>query len=121
MARALRIDVPNGLCHVTSRGLERRTIVFQGRFKGVLVEEGHHYWELTRYTHLNPVRARLVDDPEGYQWGSCRCYFQTRLAPEWLAWEETLSEHGGTVRRRFAPVDDGVTMRERWPSICASG
>ena len=34
--------------------------LFLGRFKGVLVEEGYHYWELTRYVHLNPVRARLA-------------------------------------------------------------
>ena len=27
MARPLRIDLPDGICHVTSRGLERRAIV----------------------------------------------------------------------------------------------
>ena len=31
MARPLRIDIPNGLYHVTSRGLERRAIVRQDR------------------------------------------------------------------------------------------
>ena len=31
MARSLRIDIPNGLYHVTSRGLERRAIVHESR------------------------------------------------------------------------------------------
>ena len=29
MAKPLRIDIPNGLCHVTSRGLERRAVVYE--------------------------------------------------------------------------------------------
>ena len=29
MAKPLRIDIPNGLCHVTSRGLERRALVHE--------------------------------------------------------------------------------------------
>ena len=33
MARPLRIDIPNGLTHVTSRGLERREIVYEDRVR----------------------------------------------------------------------------------------
>jgi len=32
--------------------------LFQGRFKAVLVEDDLHSWELSRYVHLNPVRAK---------------------------------------------------------------
>jgi len=168
MARPLRIDIPDGLYHVTSRGLERRDIVrddadrrkwaelldavatrcrwrvfawalmgnhyhlflqtpepnlsagmhdlnsgyasafnrrhersgplLQGRFKAVLVESGRHEWELSRYVHLNPVRAGLADRPEAYRWGSCRFYFGAGEAPSWLAWEEVLARHGRTLR-----------------------
>jgi len=91
-------DLNAGYVSTFNRRHRRVGPLFQGRFKGVLVEEGYHYWELTRYIHLNPVRARLVEEPEGYQWGSCRGYFHSRLAPEWLAWEEVLQEHGRTVR-----------------------
>jgi len=41
--------------------------LFQGRFKAQLVEEEGHYTEVSRYIHLNPVRAGLVDRPE--RWG----------------------------------------------------
>ena len=34
--------------------------VFQGRYKGILVEKEAHLLELARYIVLNPVRARMV-------------------------------------------------------------
>ena len=34
--------------------------VFQGRFKGELVEDETYFWSASRYIHLNPVRAGLV-------------------------------------------------------------
>ena len=112
-------DLNAGYVSTFNRRRRRVGPLFQGRFKGVLVEEGYHYWELTRYIHLNPVRARLVDEPEGYRWGSCRCYFQTRLAPKWLAWEEILREHGRTVRsarRRYREfLRDGISSPPQSP------
>lgn len=44
--------------------------MFQGRFKAMLVEKDAYLFELSRYIHLNPVRAGMVDAPEKYQWGS---------------------------------------------------
>ena len=38
MARPLRIDIPNGLTHVTSRGLDHRAIVY-----GPMGSQGHTY------------------------------------------------------------------------------
>ncbi|MDQ6998682.1 MAG: transposase, partial [Mariprofundus sp.] len=35
--------------------------LFQGRFKAILVDEENYLLELVRYTHLNPVRAGLVE------------------------------------------------------------
>jgi len=38
--------------------------LFQGRYKALLIENEGHYWEVSRYIHLNPVRASLVKRPE---------------------------------------------------------
>ena len=46
--------------------------VFQGRFKGILVERESHLLELARYVVLNPVRAEMVRAPEDYRWSSLR-------------------------------------------------
>jgi hypothetical protein len=41
--------------------------VFQGRFKGILVEKENYLLELSRYIVLNPVRANMVATaPVGY-------------------------------------------------------
>ena len=189
MSRPLRIEIADGIYHVTSRGLERRKIVrddrdrrkwmemldvvvvrhswrvfawvlmsnhfhlflqtpnpdlssgmhdlnsgyvswfnrrhnrvgplFQGRFHAVLVERHYHYWELTRYIHLNPVRAGLADRFDSYPWGSCGFYFGARGAPGWLAWREILSGHGarlGEAQREYWQfLDRGLSGRLRDP------
>jgi len=38
--------------------------LFQGRYKAVLVDADIYLMELTRYIHLNPIRAGIVKDPE---------------------------------------------------------
>lgn len=48
--------------------------LFQGRFKSILVEADSYFAELTRYIHLNPLRAGMVDNPEKYPWSSYKAY-----------------------------------------------
>ena len=58
--------------------------LFQGRYKAILVEADAYAKELSRYIHLNPVRASMVKTPEEYKWSSCRYYTVERKAPAWL-------------------------------------
>ena len=144
MARALRIQYPGALYHVTSRGNERKKIymskldyvrfieylrdacekfkvllhcyvlmgnhyhivvetpranlssfmhylngsyttyinikrkrcghLLQGRYKAVLVDGDSYLLEVSRYVHLNPVRAGLVERPELYPYSSYLTY-----------------------------------------------
>ncbi len=193
MARPLRIDIEDGLYHVTSRGWERRTVVrddrdrqrwfelldrvatrcqwrvfawallgnhfhlylrtpqpnlsagmhdlnsgyasffnrrhrrcgalFQGRFKAVLVEDEAHALELTRYVHLNAVRARTVERPEEYLWSSYPDYVGLRKAPAWLDWETVIGElakdrsRARAAYRRF--VEAGVCDAPKSPLAAA--
>lgn len=59
--------------------------VFQGRYKAVMVDADEYLLELAAYIHLNPVRARMTELPEAYQWSSHRVY----LGEETLCWLET--------------------------------
>jgi putative transposase len=61
--------------------------IFQGRFKAILVEESQYAAELSRYIHLNPVRAGIVERPEEYQWSSYRGYIGEDGVPRWLRTE----------------------------------
>ncbi|MBW2075783.1 MAG: hypothetical protein DRP65_06435 [Planctomycetota bacterium] len=58
--------------------------LFQGRYKAILVEIDEYAKELSRYIHLNPVRAGMVDRPEAYQWSSYPFYIGKGKPPEWL-------------------------------------
>ena len=58
--------------------------LFQGRFKSILVEADVYLRELSRYIHLNPVRAGMVTRPEEYRWSSYAAYIGERKGPEWL-------------------------------------
>jgi REP element-mobilizing transposase RayT len=44
--------------------------LFQGRYKSIIVDADSYLLELTRYIHLNPVRAKITDKPEKYKWTS---------------------------------------------------
>lgn len=91
-------DLQSGYASVFNRRHARRGPLFQSRFKAVLVEAEWHEWELTRYVHLNPVRAGVVRRAEDYAWSSARFYLAARGAPKWLAWEEVLARYGSTLR-----------------------
>jgi putative transposase len=50
--------------------------LFQGRYKSILVDKDNYLLELTRYIHLNPVRAKITDLPEKYRWSSYQEYIK---------------------------------------------
>lgn len=49
--------------------------VFQGRFKSIVVDKDNYFQELSRYIHLNPVKAKITKQPEAYRWSSYMGYF----------------------------------------------
>jgi len=44
--------------------------LYQGRFKGILVQEDAYLLEVCRYVDLNPVRAHMVEQPGEWPWSS---------------------------------------------------
>ncbi len=53
---------------------QRNGHLFQGRYKSILVEKNNYLLELSRYIHLNPVRANMVEKPEDYPHSSYSLY-----------------------------------------------
>jgi len=49
---------------------QRSGHLFQGRYKAILIDIDEYAKELSRYIHLNPVRAKVVEAPEEYDWSS---------------------------------------------------
>ena len=48
--------------------------LFQGRFKAILIDKDSYLLELSRYLHLNPVRAKIVETPQAYRYSSYQAY-----------------------------------------------
>lgn len=78
--------------------------VFQGRYKGILVERESHLLELARYVVLNPLRAGMVRTPAEYRWSSYAGTAGLTRPADWLEVDWTLAHFGSrrsTARRRF--------------------
>lgn len=69
--------------------------LFERRYHAVLVDSERYLFALVRYIHLNPVRARLIANPESYPWSSHRTYLGDP-GPRWLSVARVL----GSLERR---------------------
>ena len=58
--------------------------LFQGRYSAILIDSEAYGLEVSRYSHLNPVRAKIVAQTEDYPWSSYREFMGSRTAPPWL-------------------------------------
>jgi REP element-mobilizing transposase RayT len=61
-----------------SKRFNRVGTLFQGPFKAILVEKEEYLLQLSRYIHLNPVKAGLVTRAEDWEFSSYRDYIGLR-------------------------------------------
>ena len=112
----------NGVFTQASNRRHSRTgHLFQGRFKGILVDKDDYLLELTRYVVLNPVRARMVEQPGDWPWSSFRAMGGDVLAPKWLATHGLLAQfhsRRSEARRRYRKfVSEGLDMGSIWSGL----
>lgn len=69
--------------------------LFERRYRARLIDADRYLLALVRYIHLNPVRARLVDDPREYPWSSHRAYLGA-ARPRWLRTDPVLGLLGAS-------------------------
>jgi putative transposase len=51
--------------------------LYQGRYFSEPIENDSYVLEASKYVHLNPVKAKMVNRPEEYQWSSYGMYIGT--------------------------------------------
>ena len=100
--------------------------LFQNRFKSILCQEDGYLLELVRYIHLNPLRARMVDDLESLdRYPYCG---HSRLMGKCKSrWQDTdyilklFHATRSTARRRYAEfVVEGIPQGRR-PDLIGGG
>lgn len=111
----LLIETPHGnlsqiMKHINSSyttyfNVKRKRVghLLQGRYKAILVDRDAYAAELSRYIHLNPVRAGIVAVPEDYPWMSYS-YYTGEKVPDWLTTGFTLeyfSKDIETAREKY--------------------
>jgi putative transposase len=93
--------------------------LFQGRYKGIVVERDTYLLSLSRYVHLNPVRAGVVERPEHYRWSSYLGYIGKGKESEWVEYAWVLSQFdkdknvAGKKYREY--TEEGLKVSEETP------
>ena len=80
--------------------------LFRGRYKAILVDSDAYLLHLSKYIHLNPITAKMIEDLEHYTWSSYPAYIDKIQAPSWLMRDEIyaqLTQHHAkaSVYKRF--------------------
>ena len=68
--------------------------IFRGRFKSILVDDDSYLLHLSRYIHLNPVKAHITKEPKDYPWSSYNAYISPEKPTNWLHTEFILNMLG---------------------------
>ncbi|MBS3918459.1 MAG: transposase [Deltaproteobacteria bacterium] len=92
--------------------------LFQGRYKAILIERDSYLLELSRYIHLNPVRAELVTKPEDYPYSSYGALIAKRkesFVCRDLIWKMISGEKGGASQRYKVFVEGGMVKKSDSP------
>ena len=95
--------------------------VFQGRFKGILVEKDSYLLELSRYVVLNPIRAGMVNDIEDWNWSSFLLMCHQCEVPSWMETDWILSQFSQNRKDAIAQyinfIRDGIGLPTIWGEI----
>jgi len=87
-----------------NRKHRRNGHLFQGRLKALLIDADGYLLPLSRYVHLNPVRAKIVAKPVEYPWSSYAAFMGRRRVPDFLETCRVLSYFGRKRREAIKPL-----------------
>jgi REP element-mobilizing transposase RayT len=90
--------------------------LFQGRYKGLLIEKERYLLAVSRYIHLNPVRSGRSKKAEDYPWSSYPQYVGKTKKVKWLNSDWILNQFSknrvGARRRYRGFVEEGIISSE---------
>ena len=97
---------------------QRSGTLWEGRYKSCLVQAEKYLLEVYRYIEMNPVRAKMVEDPSEYVWSSYQVNALGKESdlckphPEYLRLGSTKSERMDNYRALFAYHVEGDLLDE---------
>lgn len=104
-----------------NRAHKRVGHVFQGRYKGILVEQDQYLLELARYVVLNPVRAHMIKNIGDWEWSSYQAMTSEAVAPPWLESDWILGQFSKQRNKAIAGyinfIREGVGLPSIWDRL----
>jgi putative transposase len=91
--------------------------LFQGRYKAILCDRDRYLLALVKYIHYNPIRARIIEQLDKYQWSSYPAYIAKVQKSDVVDTGQVLrmfSENKGRAHKHFeAFMNDGATVKKK--------
>jgi REP element-mobilizing transposase RayT len=81
--------------------------VFEQRYKAMVVDKDNYLLQVSRYIHLNPVSARIVERPQDFRWSSYGSYLKGKGLTG-LKTESVLAYFSGSRSRQLRQYRDYV-------------
>ncbi len=66
--------------------------LFRGRYKAIIIDSDVYLLHLTKYIHLNPITAGMVEHLNDYPWSSYLAYIDKVSRPKYLFREEVYAQ-----------------------------
>ena len=104
---------------------KRHGHLFQNRYKSIICEDDPYLLELTRYIHLNPLRAGIVGDLKGlsqYRW-SGHSAIMGRVKRDWQDIDTVVGYFGKghkAIEKYERYVEEGISRGKR-PELVGGG
>jgi REP element-mobilizing transposase RayT len=80
----------------------------------ILIDAEAYLKHLSRYIHLNPVRAKIIEKPEQYRWSSYSAFIGKQKSPKFLMTDWLLSNFGSNIkkaRKNYKGFIEGVDIK----------
>jgi REP element-mobilizing transposase RayT len=97
-----------------NRKQDRSGHLFQGRFKAILIDADAYLTHLSRYIHLNPVRAGIINTPGQYRWSSYPAFIGVQRSPKFLMTDVLLENFGSNkteARKNYKEFVEGIDIQ----------
>lgn len=106
-------NVQNAYAKYFNTKYDRTGALFEAIFKGVRIETEEQLLHVSRYIHLNPVTAYIIDikDLEGYKWSSFSAYVE-KPKETFIVSHMILDVIGGSQRYKEFVFDQVAYQRE---------
>jgi len=107
-------NILNGYTRYFNIKHKRKGPLWEGRFKSILVKTNNQLLHLSRYVHLNPASAGIVDKPEKWPYSSYQQYTGMSMDNSICQYKDVLNVLPDDYRRF---VEDRITYQKKLSEI----